>query len=85
MIWYLFPLDRQSTLATLKYTANERAGGWDTVVVSTGRQRGEIPLYIIRKAGGAIFFVVPVGLRRGVVDSWAKLISCQLYNSVVVS
>ena len=46
---------RQATLATLKYTADERAGGWDTVQVSigsNGAQRGEVPLYIVRKAGG---------------------------------
>lgn len=47
---------RQATLATLKYTADERAGGWDTVQVSigTGAQRGDVPLYIVRKAGGAV-------------------------------
>lgn len=50
----------QSTLANLKYTANERAGGWDTVVVSTGRQRGEIPLYIIRKAGDVLLKASPL-------------------------
>lgn len=42
---------RQMTLATLKYTADERGGGWDTVAVTIGSQRGEIPVYIVRKAG----------------------------------
>ena len=46
---------RQATLGTLKYTADDRAGGWDSVQVSLGSlgraQRNEVPLYIVRKAG----------------------------------
>eukprot|EP00435_Cladocopium_sp_Y103_P019899 s669_g4.t2 len=52
----------QATLATLKYTADERAGGWDTVQVAVGTdgQRGEVPLYIVRKAGDVLLKGAPL-------------------------
>lgn len=47
-------MNLHQTLSSVKYTADEQAGGWDTVTVTMGRQKGEVPVYIIRRAGAVV-------------------------------
>ncbi|CAK9041558.1 Dihydropyridine-sensitive L-type skeletal muscle calcium channel subunit alpha-1 [Durusdinium trenchii] len=50
----------QMTLSSVKYTADESGGGWDTVTMSMGMQTAELPLYIIRQVGEIVLKASPL-------------------------
>jgi len=50
----------KQTLKQLKYTPDESAAGWDTVLIRMGRQTGEIPVYSLRQVGDVVLKATPL-------------------------
>ncbi|CAE8581377.1 unnamed protein product [Polarella glacialis] len=53
-------IDLSRALATLVYNPDEGAGGWDSVVITLVQERGEIPIYILRRLGELVIVSPPL-------------------------